>query len=89
MRTLNDIYKQYEGLIKLLVMVLPLILASWQYLVNYIDVPGRMDAFEVRAKRDSLYYSKIIKDNRHLDSLQSLFLEQDYVAIDKLKSQIQ
>jgi hypothetical protein len=88
MKTLNDIYKQYEGIIKLLVMVLPLVFASWQYVDKYIDVPARMDAFEDRAKRDSIYYSKIIKDNRHLDSIQNLFLESDYTAIEKLKTQV-
>ena len=89
MKALNDFYKQYEGLIKLLVMLLPLVFASWQYLDKYVDVPSRMDAFEARAKRDSLYYSKIIKDNRNADSLQNIYLEQDYTAIEKLKSQIQ
>jgi len=67
-------------------MVLPLIFASWTYIHDYIDVPKRMDAFETRAKRDSLYYVEIIKDNRMVDSIQSVFLQQDYEAIEKLKN---
>ena len=56
MRTLNEIYKKYEGLIKIIVMVAPLAFASWEYLNRYIYVPERMDAFERRADRDSSIY---------------------------------
>jgi hypothetical protein len=88
METLNNFYKKYEGLIKLLIMVLPLVFASWKYIGTYMEVPSRMDAFEARAKRDSIHYSRVIKENRMLDSIQNLYLENDYLEIEKLKKKL-
>ena len=81
MKKLNEIYKQYEGLIKLIIMGAPLIFASWQYLGTYIDVPKRMDDFETRAKRDSIHYSRIIKTNDSIDRVQNYYLQQDLDSI--------
>lgn len=44
--------------------------AAWDYWNRFYEVPDRMDAWEARAKRDSLHYSKIIKENARLDSMQ-------------------
>lgn len=82
MEWLNNWYKKYEGLLKVLMMVAPLIFASWQYLDKYIDVPDRMDAFEARARRDSTVYMQMwFGRNRYQDSINNLhktYLDQDY-----------
>lgn len=80
-KKLNEIYKQYEGLIKLIIMVAPLAFASWKYLGTYINVPDRMDAFEQRAQRDSIFYWKIIQKNIYNDSIQYLYLKEDLDSI--------
>lgn len=82
---LNNFYKKYEGILKLLIMFLPLLFASWQYLDQYIDVPERMDAFEERARRDSIKYSKIIQENHVLDSIQSIYINYTYTEIENIK----
>lgn len=82
---LNNFYKKYEGFLKLLIMVVPLIFASWKYFDKYIDVPDRMDAFEARARRDSLNYAKIIKDNHFIDSIQTLYINYMYNEIENEK----
>ena len=61
MKSLNDLYKKYEGLIKLIILVVPLLFAAYKYLGTYIDMPERMDRFEARAKHDSSFVMPKIK----------------------------
>lgn len=88
MKRLNDFYKQYEGLIKLILMAAPLVFGAWKYLGTYIDMPDRMDAWEARARRDSLHYVKIIKDNAIQDSIQTAFLLQDWDSIYEINKKL-
>ena len=81
MKELNELYKKYEGLIKLVIMFAPLLFAGYKYLGTYMYVPQRMDSWEGKAKRDSLHYEKIIKSIMTTDSLQDAYLKQDVDSI--------
>jgi len=87
-KKLNNFYKEYDGVIKFIFMVTPLIFASWKYLGTYIDVPDRMDAFEARAKRDSVHYAKIIYRSDSADRIHNKWLGQDADSIAKINRRI-
>lgn len=62
MKRLNDFYKKYEGVIKLILFALPLLFAMYKYLASYIDVPknqeimsGQIEYLIKKAKQDSTY----------------------------------
>lgn len=61
LQQLNDFYDRYSGIFKLIIMVMPLIFASYKYLDSYIDVPDRMDRFESKMRRDSTQYTNKFK----------------------------
>lgn len=93
MKKLNEIYKQYEGLIKLLVMFAPLTFAAWKYLGTYIDMPGRMDGWEGKQKQDSTFYMNMwVKRMHYQDSLNKNFnswLQQDLDSITAINKKLQ
>ena len=90
---LNNLYKKYEGLLKLLIMVIPLVFASWQYLDKYIDVPERMDAFESRAKTDSSIYMQMWYGRNHyqdsINNLHKMYLDQDFDTLRTISRKLQ
>lgn len=88
MKSLNDLYKKYEGLIKLIIIVVPLVFAAWKYLAIYIYLPDRMDAFEIRAKADSMFIMKVILRHDSIDRVHHLYLEDDYRNIDSIKTKL-
>lgn len=63
MKKLNKLYEEYSALIKIIGIVIPLIFALWKYIAVYIHIPDRMDAFEKRARIDSIAISHIIHRN--------------------------
>lgn len=71
---LNNLYKKYEGLFKLIVMVAPLIFAVWKYFGEYINLPDRQRAIEAKIER----LDKRLRED-------SIYLENDYRDIEKLK----
>ena len=88
MKRLNELYKKYEGLIKLLVMFTPLVYGTFEYLKNYIDVPDRMNAFEERAKKDSIFVMKLFRNQDSINNSQNYWIYKYYNEIDSLKQQL-
>lgn len=83
MEALNTFYKKYEGLIKMILLVAPLLFAGWKYIGTYIDMPERMDNFEKRASQDSALIMPKIKK---IDSI-SANENQDYKLILELQEE--
>lgn len=97
--SINETYEKFHVIIKLLVMVIPLLYATYTYLKSYIDLPKRMDRFEERANRDSInllnkyrrdsvyFYYKFHKNDSAL--LQhNAWADSDEVHISKLEKKI-
>ena len=78
MKHLNALYEKYSVLIKLICMVVPLIFATYKYLMVYIDVPDRMTRFEQRAKADSVMIMKRFHAMDSIEKTHTIFLQADF-----------
>lgn len=80
-KKLNEIYEKYSVIIKLVLMAAPLLYGIYKYLSVYIDVPDRQDAFESRAKSDSVWVMQKFKQLDSADRQHSKWLMDDYDSL--------
>jgi hypothetical protein len=65
-----ELYKKYEGHIKVIMFMTPLIFAIWKYVGTYIDMPEKISALE-----------KTIHVQDSLLKVHTDFLAQDYIIL--------